>query len=84
MLYERKEIPELHYMKHIHDDIDTKYIKYDGSILKKTLTPYIFQNNIMNEWLNRMEPLVSLMFDQTNVIKNWKNYMVDKYDYKRR
>jgi hypothetical protein len=83
MLYERKQLPELHHMKHLYDD-DNKFIKYDETILDKSLSPYMFQNDLMNNWLKRMQPLVSILFDQMNIMKNWKNYMVDKYHYRQR
>jgi hypothetical protein len=83
MLYERKQLPELHYMKHLYDD-DVNFIKYDEKILDKTLSPYMFQNDLMNNWLKKMQPLVSILFDQMNIMKNWKNYMVDKYHYRQR
>jgi hypothetical protein len=83
MLYERKQLPELHYMKHLYDD-DTNFVKYDETILDKTLSPYMFQNDLMNNWLKRMQPLVSILFDQMNIMKNFKNYMVDKYHYRQR
>jgi hypothetical protein len=83
MLYERKHLPELHHMKHLYDD-DNKFIKYDETILDKSLSPYMFQNDLMNNWLKRMQPLVSILFDQMNIMKNFKNYMVDKYHYRQR
>jgi len=83
MLYERKQLPEIHHMKHLYDD-DTNFIKYDEKILDKSLSPYMFQNDLMNNWLKRMQPLVSILFDQMNIMKNWKNYMVDKYHYRQR
>jgi hypothetical protein len=83
MLYERKQIPELEFIKHRHDDKDT-YIDYEKFILKKSLSPYIFNNSVMDMFLNRMEPLVSIFSDKMNVIKNFKNYMVDKYYYKQK
>jgi hypothetical protein len=84
MLYERKELPELYHIKHLHDDDEKKYVKYDEMIFDKTLSPYIFENNVMNTWLKKMQPLASLMFDQMNIMKNFKNYMVDKYHWKQR
>jgi len=81
MLYQRKDIPELHYMMHRHDDND-QYVDYEKKILNSSLSPYIYENDLMSAWLNRMQPLVSLMVDQMNVMKNFKNYMVDKYYYK--
>jgi hypothetical protein len=83
MLYERKQLPELHYIKHLYDD-DTKFVKYDETILDKSLSPYMFQNDLMNNWLKKMQPLVSILFDQMNIMKNFKNYMVDKYHYRQR
>jgi hypothetical protein len=81
MLYQRKDIPELHYMMHRHDDND-QYVDYEKKILNSSLSPYIYENDLMSAWLNKMQPLVSLMVDQMNVMKNFKNYMVDKYHYK--
>jgi hypothetical protein len=71
-------------MKHLHDDDNDKYVKYDETILDKTLSPHMFENDVMNTWLKEMQPLVSLLFDQMNVMKNFKNYMVDKYHWKQR
>ncbi len=85
MLYERQNLPELHYLKHLHDeDPKQKYLKYDEMILDKSLSPYIYENSLMNNWLKRMQPLVALLLDQMNVMKNFRNYMVDKYDYRQR
>lgn len=84
MLYERQELTELHFMKHLHDTDDGQYIKYDEVILDKTLSPHMFENDLMNNWLKKMQPLVAILFDQMNVMKNFKNYMVDKYHYKQR
>ena len=81
MLYKRKQLPELYYLKHFHDT-DNDFVDYEANILNKTLSPYMFQNNIMNGFLVRLQPLVSLMFDQMNIMKNFRNYMVDKDWYK--
>ena len=66
------------------EEQDSEYIKYDETILDKTLTPRLYENDFMNNWLKKMQPLVSLLFDQMNVMKNFKNYMVDKYHWKQR
>lgn len=84
MLYERKQLPELHFLKHLHDDDGDKYVKYDETILDKTLAPHMFDNDLMNTWLKKMQPLVALLFDQMNIMKNFKKYTVDKYDYKQK
>lgn len=79
MLYKNKQLPELYYLKHFHDN-DKDYVDYESTILTKTLSPYIFQNDLMNSFLLRLQPLVSIFFDQMNIIRNFKKYTVDK-DY---
>lgn len=81
MLHDRHQLPQLRFMKHRHDDSDD-YLDYEKVILKQSLSPYIFQNDLMNDWLLSLQSLVSLLFDQTNVMRNFKNYMVHKYYYK--
>jgi hypothetical protein len=81
MLYDNNELPELHYLKHRHDDVDVNF-EYDNAILDKSLSPYIFENEIMSNYLKKMQPAVSLLFDHMNVVRNFKNYIVHKYHYK--
>lgn len=81
MLFERKDIPEIFYIKHRHDDQDN-HVEYEKKILDSNLSPYIYNNDMMNTWLKKMQPLVSLLFDKMNIMKNFKNYMVDKYEYR--
>jgi hypothetical protein len=81
MLYDRKQLPEIRYMKHRHDD-NSDFVDYEKSILDKSLSPYIFENELMSSYLKKLQSLVSLLFDQTNIVKNFKNYIVDKYYYK--
>lgn len=83
MLYQRKQLKELNYMKHRNDDSGVNY-DYENNIFNKSLSPYIFNNNLMNSFIQRLQPLTSILFDQMNLIKNLKNYNVDKYFYKHR
>jgi hypothetical protein len=63
-------------------DDESNWVNYEEKILDSTLSPYIYNNDIMSKWLKKMQPLVSLLFDQMNVMKNFKNYNVDKYYHK--
>lgn len=81
MLYDDKRIKELNTIKHFHDS-DEDYINYEDKILNKTISPRIFLNNTMDGFLNRMNKMISLFFDNSNIIKNWRNYTVDKDYYK--
>jgi hypothetical protein len=81
MLYQRKQLPEIYYLRHRHDT-DNDFVDYEKTILTKTLSPYLYENEMMSGFLTRLQPLVALLFDQMNIVKNLKNYMVDKYNYK--
>ncbi len=83
MLHDRKQLPELRFMKSFHDS-ETPNFDYEKDILNKSLSPYIYQNTVMANFLDKLQPMISLLFDNYNVIKNWKNYIVDKYHYKQR
>lgn len=80
-LMDMKDLPELNYMNHRHDS-DDNYVNYKNIILDKSISPYMFNNEIMNGFLLRLQNLVSLTFDEINILHNWKNYIVDKYYYK--
>jgi hypothetical protein len=82
MLHEEKEIPEIYYMKHRHDD-DKEWTDYENSMLDKMISPYIYENEMMSNFLKRLQPLVGKMFDQINVMANYRNYIVDKYHFKK-
>lgn len=79
MLYQRKQIKELYDLKHRHDNND-QFVDYEKKLLDSSLSPYMYKNDMMNSWLKKMQPLLSILFDQMNIVKNWKNYIVDK-DY---
>jgi hypothetical protein len=81
MLYDKKELPEIYFIKHLHDD-DTDYVDYENNILNKTLSPYIYENSIMAGFLDRLQPILSIFFDQMNIMKNFRNITVDKYYFK--
>lgn len=81
MLYERKQLPELEYMKHRHDS-GFDYIKHDESILDNSTSSYLYKNNLMYSFLKKLQPLVSIIFDHYNIVRNMKNYIVDPYYYK--
>jgi hypothetical protein len=83
MLYDRRQLPELRYMKTFHDS-ETDNFDYESKILEKSLSPYIYENSVMRNFLEKLQPMVALLFDNMNIIKNFKNYMVDKYYYKQK
>jgi hypothetical protein len=81
MYFEEKDIPELHFMKHRHDS-ETDYVDIERNILTRTLSTYLFNNDTLAGFLSRLQRPVSILFDNFNIVKNFKNYIVDKYYYK--
>ena len=81
MLQNRKELPELWSLKHRNDSED-RHVYYENSILDNSLSPYLYENDVMNGYLKRLQKLTSVLIDQMNVAKNYKNHLVDKYHYK--
>jgi hypothetical protein len=81
MLNDLKQLPELRYMRQFHDDVSPNF-NYEQDIFNKSLSPYLFQNVTMYNFLDKLRPMMAIFFDQVNLIKNFKNYMVDKYHYK--
>jgi hypothetical protein len=78
MLIEDKEIKELYDLKHNKDNYP-KGFNYFDNILKKSLPPLLYKNPKLEIFLNKLEPMVAHFFDQMNIMKNWKNWYVDKY-----
>lgn len=78
-LYKDSQLEELYVLKNRHNK--NKYSSYDieNNILKNSLSSYIFSNNNMNEYINRLEKLYFIMFEQYNIIRNFKNWTVHKY-----
>ena len=68
-------------MKHRHDS-DEDFVDYEKMILDKSISPYLYNNDRMNTFLKSLQRLISIFFDNVNIIKNFKNYTVDKYYYK--
>lgn len=81
MLYQKRQLPELYYLKNRHNT-DNDFVDYEKTILTNNLSKYIYESSIMNGFLTRLQPLVAVLFDQTNIMKNLKNYIVDKDWYK--
>lgn len=79
MLNQQRQLDELYNLKHFNDS-DDDFVDYEGVILDKSVSPYVFQNDMMKNYLDSIKPLASLWFDRVNEIKNYKNYIVEK-DY---
>ena len=81
MLNKERQIEELWDLKH-RNDTDKDWVDYEDIILDRTLSPYVFQNDEMKNYLDNIKGIPSRWFDQVNMIKNYKNYIVEKDYYK--
>lgn len=81
MNYIKQYLPEIYNLKHRHNDT-SDFVDYEKKLLKSSLSPYMYNNKNMEGFLNRLEQMVVVFFDNVNVVKNFKNYIVDKYEYK--
>lgn len=78
MLRKEKEIPELYELKHFHDNYKKGY-DYQETILKKTLSPHMYDNENMASFLNKINKLIYLLYTNFIIFRNFKNFFVDKY-----
>lgn len=80
MLIKQKELSEIYFIKHFNDTND-QFVDYEKEILTSSLSSFMLNNDTLNDFIKNIQPLVSLMFDQMNIMKNFQNYIVDKYYY---
>lgn len=78
MLRKEKEIPEMYELKHFHDNYSKGY-NYEETILKNTLSPHMYDNDNMAGFLNKISKLVYLLYTNFLLVRNLKNFFVDKY-----
>ena len=78
MLRKEKEISELYELKHFHDNYK-KGFNYENEILKRTLSPHMYDNDNMANFLNKINKMVYLLYTNFLLVRNLKNFFVDKY-----
>ena len=80
MFYTKKELTEIFFLKHRNDTGDFR--TNENNVLDKSLSPYLFKNNTINAFLKKLQKIIYLFFDQNNVVRNFKNPTVDKYEFR--
>lgn len=79
MLYKDKEIKEIWDLKHRNDSKSHNGFDYNEKLLSKSLSSFMFYNENMSEYLSIIKQSLILYFDSFNIVRNFKNYLVDKY-----
>jgi len=79
MIEKEKEIKELYDLNHINDDKYKGY-DYENNLYRKLLSPVLFNNPILNDFLMKLQKGSIWMIDSVLVIRNMFDPTVDKYD----
>ena len=78
MIRKEKEIKELYTFKHINDDYNKGY-DYEDKLLENTLSKHLYDNDNNSGFLSFLNKQVVLMTEQVLLLRNMKNFFVDKY-----
>jgi len=79
MIFKDKQIKELYNLKHINDDNKEGLESYENNILRNFLSPVLYNNNNMKDYLNLIQKFVVLMIEEVNYVRNFYNTAVDKH-----
>jgi hypothetical protein len=77
----RKEsnISEIYDIEHRFDSKTNRHYPYENELLKKTTTPYLWQNPNMNTYLKLIEKMCVQLVEQMVIAKNFYVVTVHKY-----
>jgi hypothetical protein len=79
MLEQKSHINELFKIKHKHDNLKNIAYNYENDLLNKTLSPVLFKNNNLNDYLKQLQTLIVLRIDSVSLVRNKFNHIVCKY-----
>ena len=79
MLEQKSQIPEYYYLQTRWNDNPNRHYPWEDHILKKTLSPHIYNNPNMADYLLLLEKSTALTVETNNIIRNYFNISVDKY-----
>lgn len=78
MIEKDTQIKELYDLKHMNDKIESGF-DYEEGLLRTTFSNVMFQNQMTNDFLNKMKSLLIYSIESNLVARNWFNYTVSKY-----
>jgi hypothetical protein len=78
MIRKEKEISELYDFKHIHDNYKKGY-DYEDTLLENSVSKHLYDNSNNAMFLKHLNKHIVLMFEQVLLLRNMKNFFVDKY-----
>ena len=78
MIEKRAHITELYELKHRNDSLNEGY-DYENNLFNKLLSNVMFGNDMVKNFISKIQPSVVWMIDSVLPIRNFWNYTVDKY-----
>jgi len=72
-------IPELYDLNHRHDNNLNQGYNYKENLLKDSLSKQLFQNDVSNDFLLKLQELIVLTVDSNVILRNWFNFTNSKY-----
>lgn len=82
MLHDDVQLPELRILKSRNDSINNDYVDYSQNLLSNMIPSYLYNNPMFSGFLTYINSFLVLLFDQVNIVKNFKIFTVSKYYYK--
>lgn len=79
MLFRDKQINELYNLKHINDKLIHTPADYENNLLRNFLSPVLYNNQNMKNYLDKIQKLLVLMVEEVNYVRNFFNTAVDKH-----
>jgi len=79
MIERESQIKELYDLKHRKDVEINTHFDWENKLLEKMLPDYIFKNQIMNDFLTRLQKIMVWTYESNVVVRNMYNYTVSKW-----
>lgn len=76
---ESVQIPEMYILRHKHDNIKNDGYNYQDNLLPRTLSPVLYKNNTMSEFLKYLNNMTVIMIDTIMPVRNIFFYSHNKY-----
>lgn len=78
MIEKDTQIKELYELKHMNDKIETGF-DYEEGLMRTSFSNVMFQNEMTNNFLNKIKSLLIYSIESNLIVRNWFNYTVSRY-----
>jgi len=78
MIEKDLQVKELYDLKHMNDKIESGF-DYEEGLLRTSFSNVMFQNEMTNNFLNKIKPLLIYTIESNLIARNWFNYTCHKF-----